>query len=59
MTEVPIRFVDREMGTSKMSSRIVVEALWLVTAWGVMRLFRRARSWLSGAPAPRVGADRS
>jgi dolichol-phosphate mannosyltransferase len=59
ITEVPIRFVDREMGTSKMSSRIVVEALWLVTAWGVMRLFRRARSWVSGAPAPRVGADRS
>src|SRR6202043_774422 len=28
--EVPIRFIDRELGTSKMSSAIVVEALVLV-----------------------------
>ncbi|MEQ8841262.1 MAG: polyprenol monophosphomannose synthase [Acidimicrobiales bacterium] len=33
--EVPIRFADRVRGTSKMSSRIVVEALVLVTWWGV------------------------
>ncbi len=32
--EVPISFVDRVRGTSKMSSRIVVEALVLVTWWG-------------------------
>jgi dolichol-phosphate mannosyltransferase len=30
--EVPIRFRDRQAGTSKMSSRIVVEALWRVVA---------------------------
>jgi dolichol-phosphate mannosyltransferase len=30
--EVPIRFRDRQAGTSKMSSRIVVEALWRVLA---------------------------
>lgn len=35
VVELPIRFVDRERGTSKMSSRIVVEALALVTWWGV------------------------
>jgi dolichol-phosphate mannosyltransferase len=35
--EVPIRFVDRQLGQSKMSSRIVFEALWLVTRWGVKR----------------------
>ncbi len=31
VTEVPIRFVDRTMGKSKMSMAIVVEALGLVT----------------------------
>ncbi len=36
--EVPIRFVDRVEGESKMSTFIVVEALALVTWWGVRRL---------------------
>ena len=40
ISEVPIRFVDRELGQSKMSSAIVVEALGLVTRWGVARLLR-------------------
>ncbi len=35
ITEVPITFNDRQRGTSKMSSRIVVEALALVTWWAV------------------------
>jgi dolichol-phosphate mannosyltransferase len=35
--EVPIRFVDRVDGTSKMSSFIVAEAFGLVTWWGVQR----------------------
>lgn len=35
IVEVPIEFRDRELGTSKMSGRIVVEALTLVTWWGV------------------------
>jgi dolichol-phosphate mannosyltransferase len=34
VTEVPITFVERAVGTSKMSQRIVVEALWRVTVWG-------------------------
>lgn len=33
--EVPIAFTDRTKGTSKMSSKIIVEALALVTLWGV------------------------
>ena len=42
--EVPISFVDRIRGTSKMSGRIVVEALVLVTWWGVRdRLLRFRR----------------
>ena len=36
IVEVPIEFVDRERGTSKMSFRIIVEALRLVTSWGVL-----------------------
>lgn len=32
VSEVPIRFRDRQAGDSKMSSRIVVEALWRVVA---------------------------
>ncbi|MFE9249512.1 polyprenol monophosphomannose synthase [Streptomyces sp. NPDC007088] len=35
VVEVPITFVERERGDSKMSKDIVVEALWRVTAWGV------------------------
>jgi dolichol-phosphate mannosyltransferase len=41
--EVPITFVDRVAGESKMSSRIVFEALALVTWWGLGRLTRGIR----------------
>jgi dolichol-phosphate mannosyltransferase len=39
VTEVPIRFVERVAGASKMNRAIVSEALWRVTVWG-MRRFR-------------------
>ena len=42
VAEVPITFLDRQVGESKMSSRIVVEALLLVTWWGLRRRARRA-----------------
>jgi dolichol-phosphate mannosyltransferase len=45
IVEVPIQFVDRERGTSKMSLRIVVEALLRVTWWGVSDLPRRRAGW--------------
>ena len=35
IVEVPITFVERERGQSKMSRDIVAEALWRVTWWGV------------------------
>lgn len=35
VVEVPITFVERERGTSKMSRDIVVEAFWRVGVWGV------------------------
>jgi dolichol-phosphate mannosyltransferase len=37
--EVPICFVDRIDGESKMSSSVVTEAFGLVTKWGILRLF--------------------
>jgi len=47
--EVPIVFVDRRYGTSKMSSRIVVESMLLVTRWGLGHRWRRL-SGRSSAP---------
>lgn len=52
--EVPIRFVDRTLGESKMSGRIVVEALVLVTRWGLLRgwsTIRASRRRLAGSRA--------
>jgi dolichol-phosphate mannosyltransferase len=42
--EVPITFVERELGTSKMSRAIVIEALWRVTLWGITRRIGRVRA---------------
>lgn len=42
ITEVPITFVERTQGSSKMTTAIVLEALWLVTKWGFRRLLRRS-----------------
>ncbi|MFP5375993.1 MAG: glycosyltransferase, partial [Acidimicrobiia bacterium] len=41
VVEVPIVFVDRQRDGSKMSGRIVVEAMVLVTLWGLRDLARR------------------
>lgn len=40
VVEIPIKFVDRVAGESKMSSAIVVEALGLVTWWSLGRIWR-------------------
>jgi dolichol-phosphate mannosyltransferase len=39
IVEVPVEFHSRRAGTSKMSARIVVEAMALCTAWGMARRF--------------------
>ena len=39
--EVPITFVERVDGVSKMNRTIVLEALWKVTIWGFQRLIKR------------------
>ena len=43
VVEVPITFVERVHGTSKMSRAIVLEALWRVTIWGITGRGRRPR----------------
>jgi dolichol-phosphate mannosyltransferase len=48
VTEVPIEFVERELGVSKMDQRIVVEALWRVTVWGAQDKAQKARRLLAG-----------
>lgn len=40
ITEVPISFRDRTRGKSKMGLRIVLEAMRLVTFWGLGRMFQ-------------------
>ena len=62
VTEVPIRFVDRVAGESKMSSTIVFEALALVTWWGMGRVWSGARRLTSRPterpPVPVAGPER-
>jgi dolichol-phosphate mannosyltransferase len=43
VVEVPITFVERTVGESKMSSGIVREALWRVTQWGLHDRWARIR----------------
>jgi len=42
VTEVPITFVERDLGASKMSGSIIREALTKVTWWGLQRIGRAA-----------------
>ena len=58
ITEVPISFVDRAAGESKMSSVIVIEALGLVTWWGLGRVARGVRRPFTGrrGKAPSAGS---
>lgn len=47
VTEVPIEFVEREVGDSKMDSSIVSEALWRVTVWGFRERANKVSRWRS------------
>ncbi|MCU0300380.1 MAG: polyprenol monophosphomannose synthase [Candidatus Nanopelagicales bacterium] len=51
VVEVPITFVEREHGTSKMSGSIVREALWRVTVWGGQERTARVRAAVRRRPA--------
>jgi dolichol-phosphate mannosyltransferase len=50
IVEIPIEFRERELGESKMSQAIVVEAMSKVTLWGIQR---RWRSLFGPKPATR------
>jgi dolichol-phosphate mannosyltransferase len=50
VVEVPITFVERERGESKMSRAIVVEALWRVTQWGLQSRRDRLRGRAAAPP---------
>jgi dolichol-phosphate mannosyltransferase len=41
ISEVPITFVERKYGKSKMSGKIVLEAMLRVTYWGLSRIFKK------------------
>lgn len=43
VAETPIIFRDRERGKSKMSGRIVMESMWLVTTWAIADAATRIR----------------
>jgi dolichol-phosphate mannosyltransferase len=48
--EVPIEFLERERGESKMDRAVAVESLVRITRWGLATRFagaRRAREWVS------------
>ena len=50
VVEVPITFVEREVGESKMSRAVMTEALTKITAWGVGHRAHQVRSALHREP---------
>lgn len=50
--ELPITFVERAVGTSKMSGAIIAEALWRITQWGVTARWRRLVTRPRVTPSP-------
>jgi dolichol-phosphate mannosyltransferase len=54
VAEVPIMFIDRTRGASKMSRAVVAEAFWRVTQWGLTGWVRRP---LSGPKGRRGSLD--
>lgn len=54
VVEVPITFMEREYGTSKMSGSIIREALWRVTVWGAQERSQKARAAVRSARRARA-----
>lgn len=48
VAEVPIEFADRQFGDSKMSQRIVIEAMLLTTRWGIGHRLGQLKALLTG-----------
>lgn len=59
VTEVPITFVERLHGASKMSRSIILEAFWRVALWGIDARVRALGGGRKAAAAPprQTGAD--
>ena len=53
VVEVPITFVEREVGDSKMSPDIMKESLRRITGWGVRHRARQVRELVGGSREPR------
>jgi dolichol-phosphate mannosyltransferase len=53
VVEVPITFVEREVGESKMSRDIMTESLRLITSWGLRHRAGQVRELVGGAREPR------
>jgi dolichol-phosphate mannosyltransferase len=51
ITEVPITFVERSHGSSKMSGNIIIEALWMITRWGISARLSALRKAVLGRRA--------
>ncbi len=49
--EVPIEFLERVRGESKMNTAVAVESLRRITGWGLRERRARLRGWLAGKPA--------
>lgn len=57
VVEVPIEFVERELGDSKMNQKIVTEALWRVTQWGAADKLAKSRQLLALKKSPSKGVE--
>ena len=57
VVEVPIEFVERELGDSKMNQKIVTEALWRVTQWGAADKLAKSRQLLALKKSPSNGVE--
>ena len=53
VVEVPITFVEREVGDSKMSRAVMTESLRRITGWGVRHRATQVRDLVGGARQPR------
>lgn len=57
VVEVPIEFVEREQGTSKMSKNIIVEAALRTMVWGIQQRIARLRGRSAGRQLTAGDAD--
>nr|MBA2507809.1 dolichol-phosphate mannosyltransferase [Nocardioidaceae bacterium] len=62
VVEVPVSYIERSQGESKMSLPIVGEALWRVTWWGLARWglarWKRGRRWTARTDLPNAAVRR-